>query len=100
MKPDKEILKEYVKYMKYGESKDFDSIQTYCVLTFINGYEVTGTSVCYDPVGYDPELGKMYALEDAMRSVRIIYGFVEHAKEQYRQWHKEVKSGEEEDTYE
>jgi hypothetical protein len=90
------LVKEYVEDIEYGhEVKHPDEIHTHCRLTLKNGYELIGTSVCYDPVGYDPELGKFYAFEDCLRSLSVIHGYM---KQEQELLNRESKSGEEEDT--
>lgn len=93
MKRENELISKWVEDIEYLDWQDTDEVKTHCRLTLKDGYQVIGTSVCFDPIDYDNELGKFYAFEDALRYLRVIHGFMEH-----HVLTKERKSGEEEDT--
>ncbi len=48
---------------------------TFCVLVLVNGYTLTGKSVCLDPAAFDEELGKKYARQDAIKQAYPVFAF-------------------------
>lgn len=49
---------------------------TVCVLTLRNGFTVTGQSACADPANYDRELGESIALENAIKAIWPLEGYL------------------------
>jgi hypothetical protein len=49
---------------------------TFCVLVLRNGYTLVGSSACADEVGFDAEIGKQIARDDAIRKAWPIFGFL------------------------
>ena len=86
---DNELIKKYVESVEYSDSHDIEAVYTYCRLTLTNKYELIGTSVCFNPVDYEDELGKYYAFSDALRSLYVIHDFLEQERR-----NKEQESGE------
>lgn len=78
MKPDNELIKEWIEDIEYRSWNESDQVITQCRLSLNNGFSLIGHSVCLDPVGYDSELGKFYSFEDALRYLRVINDFMEH----------------------
>lgn len=48
---------------------------TIAVVHYANGFVFVGTAAPADPANYNPELGKQYALEDAIRKIWPAEGF-------------------------
>lgn len=95
MKRDNELLKEYVNKIAYRNWHESDTVTTECLLELKNGFEIIGFAQCFDPEDFDNELGKFFAMQDAVRYLRLIDDFIVHAQGQYKQWNKEHESGEE-----
>ena len=53
-----------------------DGRSTLCILTLENGYSVKGISACVDPAEFDMQLGREYALKDAMNQVWPLEGYL------------------------
>lgn len=58
---------------------------TICILHLTSGFTIEGTSGTIDPEGFDAELGKQYAYEDALNKLWKLEGyhrvrFIEDAK--------------------
>lgn len=51
------------------------SLLTVCILVLRNGFTVIGKSAPADPKNFDPELGRKFALEDAMRQCWPLMGY-------------------------
>jgi len=51
------------------EFKHYNRKTTTCILKLANGFEIVGTSGCEDPTKFSEELGKLYALKDALRKL-------------------------------
>ncbi len=51
-------------------------VLTVCVLTLLNGFSVRGESACASPENYRQELGEKYALEDAIRKIWPLEGYL------------------------
>lgn len=51
------------------------ALLTFCVLSLDNGFTVVGQSACVSRSNFDPEKGKVYAREDAIRKVWPLLGF-------------------------
>lgn len=49
---------------------------TLCVLTLINGFEVTATSSCVDPEAYNQATGEKFSLAAAKDQVWELIGFL------------------------
>ena len=49
---------------------------TVCVLTLINGFQVTGESACASPENYDKELGEMIARRNAVAKIWALEGYL------------------------
>ncbi len=49
---------------------------TICTLVLDNGWVLTGTSACADPKNFDPEKGRKFAREDALRSLWPLEGYL------------------------
>jgi hypothetical protein len=95
MSVQEELMKKHVEDISYRDWGDEVDIRTYCRLTLKNGFEITGTSVCFDPADYDNELGKYYALHDAVNRLWLIDDYMEYM--QSKQLQQEQESGEEEE---
>jgi len=67
----KGLLKHIVKesYRKDGEKT------TVALITLQNGFEIVGTSGCVNPADFDFEIGKHYALVDALTKLGGYVGF-------------------------
>lgn len=48
---------------------------TVCILVLRNGFTIIGKSAPADPKNFDPELGRKFALEDAMRQCWPLMGY-------------------------
>lgn len=48
---------------------------TFCVLNLANGFTIVGQSACVSPENFDPEVGRHYAREDAVRQMWKPMGF-------------------------
>ena len=48
---------------------------TICCITLRNGFEVVGVSACVDPDNFDADLGRKYALKDAISKVEELEGY-------------------------
>lgn len=42
---------------------------TVCLLTLSNGFEQIGTSACVNPDDFNPDIGKEFALKDALAGI-------------------------------
>lgn len=60
-----------VDYLRFGETG------TFCYITLVNGYTVTGESFCIDPSIFNEEMGKKVAYENAFNQLWGILGYVE-----------------------
>lgn len=49
---------------------------TLCVITMMNGYNVTGESACVNPDNFDAALGRRYAYENAMEKIWPLEGYL------------------------
>lgn len=67
----KGLLQHIVKesYQKVGEKT------TIALITLQNGFEIVGTSGCVNPADFDFEIGKHYALVDALTQLGKYVGF-------------------------
>jgi len=67
----KGLLQHIVKesYQKVGEKT------TIALITLQNGFEIVGTSGCVNPADFDFEIGKHYALVDALTKLGGYVGF-------------------------
>ena len=52
-----------------------DNILTLCVLKMQNGFYVVGESAPASPANFDPELGKKFAYENAIRQLWKLEGY-------------------------
>lgn len=57
------------------EADDSLKTLTFCVLTLINGYTVTGESNCVDPDSFDIDLGRRLARKNAIAKVWPLLGY-------------------------
>ena len=53
-----------------------EGVLTIALLTLENGYTVTGQSACADPANFDEELGKKIAVDDAVKKVWPLEGYL------------------------
>jgi hypothetical protein len=53
-----------------------DGRTTLCILELENGYTIKGLSACVDPAEFDLNLGRKYALEDAIRQIWPLEGYL------------------------
>lgn len=53
-----------------------DGRSTLCILTLENGYSVKGLSACVDPSEFDRDLGRKYALQDAINQIWPLEGYL------------------------
>jgi len=51
------------------------NVLTICLITMKNGFTVIGKSAPADPENYNPELGRKFAREDAIRQLWPLMGF-------------------------
>lgn len=80
----KHISKE--SYQKVGEKT------TIAVITIHNGFEIVGHSGCADPANFDFEIGKHFALVDALTQLGKYFGFhVQEVKHQAKVTIESVK---------
>jgi len=66
------LLKESVKhveYLKLGQKT------TVAFVTAVNGFEITGTSGCVNPTDFNFEIGKHFALVDALNQLGKFQGY-------------------------
>ncbi|AGI11854.1 hypothetical protein X915_gp253 [Bacillus phage vB_BanS-Tsamsa] len=66
------LLKESVKhveYLKLGQKT------TVAFVTAVNGFEITGTSGCVNPTDFNFEIGKHFALVDALNQLEKFQGY-------------------------
>ncbi len=54
----------------------FDGTLTICIIEMLNGYKTLGRAAPADERNFDPEIGKRYAYEDALRSLWPVSGFL------------------------
>jgi hypothetical protein len=59
-------------YQKMGDKT------TVCVVKLHNGFEISGTSACVNPADFDEEVGRHYALVDALNWLDKYAGFYNH----------------------
>uniref|UniRef100_A0AB39C722 Uncharacterized protein n=1 Tax=Bacillus phage KoopaTroopa TaxID=3234046 RepID=A0AB39C722_9CAUD len=59
----------HVEYLKLGQKT------TVAFLTVVNGFEIVGTSGCVDPKDFNFEIGKHFALVDALNQLGKFEGF-------------------------
>jgi hypothetical protein len=48
---------------------------TVCLLTLVNGFQVSGESACASPENFDAELGRKIALDNARNKIWILEGY-------------------------
>ena len=48
---------------------------TICIVTLINGFQVVGTSACVDKTNFDEEIGKEFALKQALNKIEELEGY-------------------------
>lgn len=48
---------------------------TFCVITLLNGFTVTGESACASPSNFDPEIGCKLARQNAMSKIWPLMGY-------------------------
>lgn len=53
---------------------------TVCLLTLTNGFEIIGTSACVNPADFDANIGKEYALKEALKHMDGHVGFYRQVK--------------------
>ena len=53
-----------------------DGRTTLCMLTLENGYTIKGLSACVDAAEFNLDLGRKYALEDAIRQIWPLEGYL------------------------
>lgn len=53
-----------------------DGRSTLCLITLENGFTVKGLSACADPAEFNLELGRKYALEDAINQTWPLEGYL------------------------
>ena len=53
-----------------------DGRSTLCLITLENGFTVKGLSACADPAEFNLELGRKYALEDAINQIWPLEGYL------------------------
>ena len=49
---------------------------THCVITMLNGFQVTGESACVDPKNYDRKIGEQIAQENAFEKLWELEGYL------------------------
>lgn len=69
-------------YQRYGDTG------TLCVLTLNNGYTVTGTSGCIDPMIFNEDIGQKIAYDNAFNKLWEILGYGEKQR-----WYEETQLG-------
>lgn len=69
-----------VDYVRFGVTG------TFCYITLVNGYTVTGESGCIDPAIFNEEMGKKIAYENAFEKLWAILGYGEKQR-----WYKETQ---------
>lgn len=63
-----------IRGMGLPDVKSLDHV-TYCVLVFKNGYASIGQSAPADPANFNPEVGRKFAREDAIRKMWPVLGY-------------------------
>ena len=53
-----------------------DGRTTLCMLELENGYTIKGMSACVDPKEFDETIGRKFALEDAVRQIWPLEGYL------------------------
>lgn len=53
-----------------------DGTLTIAIVTMENGYTVTGQSACADPQNYDKPLGEKIAVDDAIKKIWPLEGYL------------------------
>lgn len=66
------LCNEWVEKAEFGR---MGAKTTICLLTLKNGFEIVGTSACVDPSKFEEEIGRFYALKDALRKLNELDGF-------------------------
>lgn len=69
-----------VDYLRFGETG------TFCYITLVNGYTVTGESGCIDPTIFKEEIGKQIAYDNAFEKLWGVLGYSEKQR-----WYKETQ---------
>ena len=59
----------------YGDFEDALHTLTLCIVVMRNGFVLIGKSAPASPANYDQQLGRKFALEDAMRQAWPLMGF-------------------------
>jgi hypothetical protein len=70
-------------YKEWVEKADYAKVgvkTTACLLTLSNGFEILGTSACVNPADFDAEIGKQYALKEALNELDRLAGFYRQVK--------------------
>lgn len=52
------------------------STVTICTVTLDTGYSVWGACACACPATFDPELGKQCSYTEALRKLKLLFGFL------------------------
>ncbi len=53
-----------------------DGRTTLCILDMENGYTIKGLSACVDPAEFDETIGRKFALDDAIRQIWPLEGYL------------------------
>lgn len=69
---EKKLLEDWVVSQEY---QIMGKKTTVCLLTAKNGFEIVGTSACVDPKNFNEEIGRFYALKDALDKLDEVVGF-------------------------
>jgi hypothetical protein len=68
----KKLFDDWVSKVEFGR---MGKKTTACLITLENGFEIVGTSACVNPEDFNPEIGKYYALVDALNKLDEHVGF-------------------------
>lgn len=86
----KEKLEGEIAHVEYHR---FGATGTFCVITLVNGYTVTGESGCIDPNNFHKDIGEEIAYTNAFEKLWGILGYFEKQRwyeETQRTWEERV----------
>lgn len=65
-----------VELVQYRTGDRAKSCMTLCMITTVTGFVLVGKSAPADPVNFDPEKGRTFAREDAIRQLWPLEGYL------------------------
>lgn len=74
--PGEKVTMDYIKSRVYNVQYKVDGTLTICVVTLDNGYKLTGTSACVDPMNFNKDVGETIAFNNAISQAWPLFGFL------------------------